>query len=89
MAFFLAFKEIWRNKGRFFLFSLVIALITSLVLFIAALAQGLSNANKEYLIQAGCGFNRVSEVGYSSPLPPVRSEGPSSITLPVYREWRS
>lgn len=49
MAFFLAFKEIWRNKGRFFLFSLVIALITSLVLFIAALAQGLSNANKEYL----------------------------------------
>lgn len=49
MAFFLAFKEIWRNKGRFLLFSLVIALITTLVLFIAALAQGLSNANKEYL----------------------------------------
>lgn len=49
MAFFLAFKEIWRNKGRFFLFSGVIALITTLVLFIAALAQGLSNANKEYL----------------------------------------
>ncbi len=49
MGFFLAFKEIWRNKGRFFLFSLVIALITSLVLFIAALAQGLSNANMEYL----------------------------------------
>jgi len=49
MALFLAFKEIWRNKGRFFLFSGVIALITTLVLFIAALAQGLSNANKEYL----------------------------------------
>jgi putative ABC transport system permease protein len=49
MAVFLAFKEVWRNKGRFFLFSMVIALITSLVLFIAALAQGLSNANKEYL----------------------------------------
>lgn len=49
MAFYLAFKEIWRNKGRFFLFSGVIALITTLVLFIAALAQGLSNANKEYL----------------------------------------
>lgn len=49
MAFYLAFKEVWRNRGRFFLFSLVIALITTLVLFIAGLAQGLSNANKEYL----------------------------------------
>jgi putative ABC transport system permease protein len=49
MAIYLAIKEVWRNRGRFFLFSLVIALITSLVLFIAALAQGLSNANKEYL----------------------------------------
>ena len=41
MSFYLASKEIWRNKGRFLLFSLVIALITVLVLFIAALAQGL------------------------------------------------
>lgn len=49
MAFYLALKEIWRTKGRFFLFSLVIALITVLVLFIAALADGLANANKEYL----------------------------------------
>ncbi|MFN2303679.1 MAG: ABC transporter permease [Anaerolineales bacterium] len=49
MAFYLAMKEIWRTKGRFFLFSLVIALITVLVLFIAALADGLANANKEYL----------------------------------------
>lgn len=49
MAFYLAIKEIWRNRGRFFLFSLVIALITVLVLFIAALAQGLAAANKEYL----------------------------------------
>jgi len=49
MALYLAMKEIWRNKGRFFLFSLVIALITILVLFIAALAQGLASANKEYL----------------------------------------
>lgn len=49
MALYLAFKEIWRNRNRFFLFSLVIALITTLVLFIAALAQGLSNANIEYL----------------------------------------
>ncbi|MBE0697188.1 MAG: ABC transporter permease [Anaerolineaceae bacterium] len=49
MAFYLAFKEVWRNRGRFFLFSLVIALITTLVLFIAALAEGLALANKEYL----------------------------------------
>ncbi len=39
----------WRNRGRFFLFSLVIALITVLVLFIAALADGLGNGNKEYI----------------------------------------
>jgi putative ABC transport system permease protein len=49
MAVYLSFMEIWRNRSRFFLFSLVIALITTLVLFIAALAQGLSNANIEYL----------------------------------------
>lgn len=49
MALFLAFKEVWRNRGRFFLFSLVIALITTLVLFIAALAEGLANANRQYL----------------------------------------
>ncbi|MBN2499291.1 MAG: ABC transporter permease [Anaerolineales bacterium] len=49
MAFYLAFKEVWRNKGRFLLFSLVIALITLLVLFIAALATGLSTSNKQYL----------------------------------------
>jgi putative ABC transport system permease protein len=49
MAFYLAFKEVWRNRGRFFLFSLVIALITTLVLFIAALGEGLALANKEYL----------------------------------------
>ncbi|CAG0944297.1 hypothetical protein ANRL1_01665 [Anaerolineae bacterium] len=49
MPFYLSFKEIWRNRGRFLLFSLVIALITVLVLFIAALADGLGNGNKEYL----------------------------------------
>jgi len=49
MAFYLALKEVWRNRGRFFLFSLVIALITTLVLFIAALSEGLALANKEYL----------------------------------------
>lgn len=49
MALYLAFKEVWRNRGRFFLFSMVIALITTLVLFVAALAEGLASANKEYL----------------------------------------
>jgi putative ABC transport system permease protein len=49
MAFYLAFKEIWRYRGRFFLFSLVIALITSLVLFVAALAGGLATANRQFL----------------------------------------
>lgn len=45
----LSFKEMWRNRGRYLLFSLVIALITLLVLFIAALAEGLGNGNREYL----------------------------------------
>ncbi len=45
----LAFKEFWRNKGRFFMVSLVIALITTLVLFIDGLAQGLGGGNIEYL----------------------------------------
>lgn len=48
-AFYLTFKEIWRNRGRFFLFSLVIALITILVLFIAALGDGLGSGNREYI----------------------------------------
>ena len=45
----LAFKELWRNKGRFLLFSLVVALITLLVLFIAALGEGLGSGNREYI----------------------------------------
>jgi len=49
MSIYLAIKEIWRNRGRYLLFSLVIALITSLVLFIAALAGGLANANKQFI----------------------------------------
>ena len=48
-AFHLAFREIWRHRGRFILFSLVIALITVLVLFIAALGEGLGAGNREYL----------------------------------------
>jgi putative ABC transport system permease protein len=46
---FLAFKEFWRNRGRFFLVALVIALITVLVLFIDGLAEGLGAGNIEYL----------------------------------------
>jgi len=49
LPFFLAFKEIWRYRGRYLLISLVIALITTLVLFIAGLAEGLGAGNKEYL----------------------------------------
>jgi putative ABC transport system permease protein len=49
MAFYLAFKEVWRLRGRYVLFSLVIALITILVLFIAALAGGLANANRQFI----------------------------------------
>ncbi|MDY0019358.1 MAG: ABC transporter permease [Anaerolineae bacterium] len=45
----LTFKEIWRNRGRFLLFSLVIALITVLILFIAALGEGLGSGNREYI----------------------------------------
>jgi len=46
---FLAFKELWRSKGRYLLVSLVVALITALVLFIAGLAEGLGAGNIEYL----------------------------------------
>ena len=53
MSFYLAFKEVWRNRGRFFLFSLVIGLITTLVLFIAALSEGLATANKQFLVKLG------------------------------------
>ncbi len=49
IASYLAVKEVWRNRGRFLLVSLVIALITLLVLFIAALGEGLGNGNREYI----------------------------------------
>src|SRR5512142_953995 len=49
VAIFLAVKEMWRSRGRFVLVSLVIALITVLVLFIAGLTEGLGNGNREYL----------------------------------------
>ncbi|MBT7989221.1 MAG: ABC transporter permease, partial [Anaerolineae bacterium] len=40
MSIYLSLKEVWRNKGRFFLFSMVIALIAVLVLFTAGLGEG-------------------------------------------------
>ena len=49
IAGYLAFKEVWRNRGRFLMVSLVIALITLLVLFIAALGEGLANGNRQYV----------------------------------------
>lgn len=53
---YLAIKEIWRNRGRFLLISLVIALITLLVLFIAALGEGLGNGNREYISKLDAQF---------------------------------
>jgi putative ABC transport system permease protein len=50
---YLALKEMWRNRGRFFLVSLVIALITLLVIFLAGLSEGLGAGNKEYLSKLG------------------------------------
>lgn len=49
LAFYLALKEVVRNRGRFLLVSMVIALITLLVLFIAALGEGLANGNRQYV----------------------------------------
>ena len=49
MSFYLSIREVWRNRGRFVLFSLVIALITILVLFVAALGNGLANANRQFI----------------------------------------
>ena len=49
MAMFLAFKEIFHSRWRFLLIALIVALITTLVLFIAALAEGLGSGNREYI----------------------------------------
>ncbi|MBK9091347.1 MAG: ABC transporter permease [Anaerolineae bacterium] len=49
MGAYLAYKEMLRNRGRFLLFSMVIALITLLVLFIAGLGEGLGSGNKQYI----------------------------------------
>ena len=51
MGFYLAFKEIWHSRGRFLLIAAIVALITTLVLFIAALAEGLGSGNREYILK--------------------------------------
>lgn len=67
MAAYLGMKEVWRNKGRFFLFSLVIALIAILVLFTAGLGEGLASANKEYLEKLDAQLLAFqSDTGYST-----------------------
>lgn len=49
MPFYLSYKEIMHSKLRFLLIALIVALITVLVLFIAALSEGLGNGNREYI----------------------------------------
>jgi putative ABC transport system permease protein len=49
LSIYLAFKELWRNRYRFLLLSLVISLLTTLAIFTAGLAEGLGNGNKEYI----------------------------------------
>ncbi len=45
----LALKEILRNKGRFASIGAVIALITTLVLFLSGLGEGLATGNRQYV----------------------------------------
>jgi len=49
LAIYLAVKEVLRNRVRFLMVALVISLITLLVLFIAALGEGLANGNRQYV----------------------------------------
>lgn len=56
LAFYLAVKEVIRNKGRFLLVALVIALITLLVLFIAALGEGLADGNRQFVANLDAGL---------------------------------
>lgn len=49
LSLYLTFKEVWRNRWRFAAIAAVTALITTLVLFVAALAEGLGTGNREYI----------------------------------------
>jgi putative ABC transport system permease protein len=67
MAAYISLKELWRSRGRFFLFSLVIALIAILVLFTAGLGEGLASANKEYLEKLDAQLLAFQkDIGYST-----------------------
>jgi len=95
MAVYLALKELWRNKGRFFLISLVIGLITTLVIFVGALAEGLGAGNREYLQKLNgelivysknadllIGFSQLprSKLAELQRVPGVRDVGPISFS---------
>ena len=99
MALHLAFKELWRNKGRFLLVSLVIALITLLVIFVAALAEGLGNGNREYIQKLNAdlivynksadliiGFSRMgrSKLAEIQRVPGVKAVGPISFSTVAF-----
>jgi putative ABC transport system permease protein len=49
MAIYLAFKEMLRNKIRFAVIVLIVALVTLLVMFLAAMGDGLAQGTKEYI----------------------------------------
>jgi putative ABC transport system permease protein len=95
MPIYLALKELWRNKGRFFLISLVIGLITTLVIFVAALSEGLGAGNREYLEKLDgelivynknadllIGFSRLSrsKLAEIQRVPGVKKVGPISFS---------
>jgi len=50
---YLAVKEVWRNRGRFLLVSLVIALITLLVLIYRSAGRRLGQRQPRIHLQAG------------------------------------
>ncbi|MEM7797942.1 MAG: ABC transporter permease [Chloroflexota bacterium] len=49
MPLYLAYKEMWRNKARFTAIILIVALTTLLVIFLAALSDGLALSAKQYI----------------------------------------
>jgi putative ABC transport system permease protein len=49
MAFYLAIKEMLRNKLRFLMVVLIVGLVTLLVLFLVAMSEGLTLSSSEYI----------------------------------------
>lgn len=49
VALYLSLREILHHRTRFLLIAMIVALITTLVLFIAALSEGLGSGNIEYI----------------------------------------